>query len=798
MIRFFILFSLAVAGMLGSAQAQLSQRAQTNPTVVEIRIEGVELIETGLLYNTINSSINYPLSRAQVAQDIKDLFELGYFLDVQAELEAVGPGEAVLIYRFKEKPRIAELEIKGLSQLDRKTLEEKLNVHVNNMFNETRIESDLETIREEYRKKGFLRSKVRMEKRTLSDGRLAVDYVIEEEPQVFLTKFHISGTKYFYPLDVERFMQSAEIDCFAWIMDSGVFQEDKINQDLALISQQYLMNGFIKVHIDKPKVVLTHKRDLSIIEVWLNITEGDQYFTGKIDIVTDDGTEFLGDKKEMIEEFFKLEEGDVYNPFKQSQDRFALNDVYMEQGYAFARVRPVPNIHEDTKIVDVTYHIIRGEKAYINRVEIEGNFETKDSVVRRELKVHDNELYDGVKLRESKEAITQLGFFEAGYGVEFDQQQSEIDNEIDYTVRLDEAQTGSFNASLSYSAYSGMVLSLSVSKKNLFGTGKSASVTVERRQRGENLFQLRMSNPYFFDTDFTASWSIYSELLSDTDYDTRSKGFYWAMSYPIWKDWDFTGRYSYRDEEYQNVTDAGESYLGTTDLQTYRSLRLGLDYTTVNHPMFPSSGHSAQISTERFGGALGGTTEYQEVVLNTKYFKPFNDANTVVFMANYRQSQLLKTTESKEIPYAQRYYIGGITTVRGHEWGDIVGPAGYSELPEDFSTAALSDEELDYYNQHRRGSEKKILNLEMLFPLTREGQNIRGVVFFDAGNVWSEDRMYELVGLEKDPYYFRTSYGTGVRMITPMGVFRFEYGIKLDKKPEESPGRFDFHISGLF
>ena len=91
-----------------------------------------------------------------------------------------------------------------------------------------------------------------------------------------------------------------------------------------------------------------------------------------------------------------------------------------------------------------------------------------------------------------------------------------------------------------------------------------------------------------------------------------------------------------------------------------------------------------------------------------------------------------------------------------------------------------------------------MLNLQLYYPLTREGTRIRGLVFFDAGNVWAEDRMYEITGQTKDDWYYRMSTGVGVNLITPMGVLRFEYGVKLDKKPGESPSKFDFHISGLF
>ncbi|OGG96956.1 MAG: outer membrane protein assembly factor BamA [Candidatus Lambdaproteobacteria bacterium RIFOXYD2_FULL_50_16] len=832
----FLLLGLILPWSLSAQMLPSMQQGK----VVDIRMEGIDLIEKGVLYNSITTAIGYDLSPGQVAQDIKTLFGLGYFNDVSVSTEPAGPGELVLIFKLVEKARIQKFEIKGMNLLDKKTIEEQILVHRNNMIDLVRIKRDLDMLKGEYRKKGHLRTRIGYRIETIDVKRVNLYYEIDELPQVYLTKFHIEGTQFFFPLDVERLLQSAEVDCFSWVTDSGVFQEEKINQDLALITQEYLKNGFIKVHIDKPKVIMTQKRDLAVVEVWLKITEGDQYFTGELDIKSADNNKLLRQiseetdpdtegeqtpltyKQTYIEGEMKLKKGEVYNPFKQNEDRFGLNDIYMEQGYAFARVMPDPVIHDDTKIVDVNYRIARGEKAYIGRLEIEGNYETQDRVVRRELRIHDNELFNGVKLRDSNKQITKLGFFEPGYGVELDQQPGKNDLEVDYNIKLSEAQTGSFNASLSYSAYNGLVLSLGISKRNLFGTGKSANFTVERRQRGESLFNVSLISPYIFDSNFTNSTSVFSEYLTDTEYNTRRTGFTTGLSYPLWENWDGSVRYAYTNESYVGASAVGTSLLGGSESQTYRSIRPGVSYSSVNNPMFPSDGFDANLSAERFGGILGGTTDYQNISFTSRFFNSLNDDETVVFMAQYRQSQLMRTDPNKEIPAAQRFLTGGVTSIRGHVWGDIQGPAGYYERASEFSIAKKYPYEGDYpdcasggsncpanlpenlpderkyYNEHQRGTLLKIMNLEVLFPLTREGRNIRGLFFFDAGNVWSEDRMYEILGVKKDPFYLRKSYGTGIRMITPMGVFRFEYGIKLDKKPQEEPSRLDFTISGLF
>ena len=151
-----------------------------------------------------------------------------------------------------------------------------------------------------------------------------------------------------------------------------------------MISQHYLKNGFIKVFIEKPDVTLIHNPDYSRVDVRLNISEGNQYFTGKIDVSGD----LLGDKKKLIEDSL-LEEGEIYNPFLQNRDRSALTEIYHEQGYAFVRVIPETTIHEDSKTVDVNYRVLKGEKAYIGRREIAGNVETRDHVIRREFELQE-------------------------------------------------------------------------------------------------------------------------------------------------------------------------------------------------------------------------------------------------------------------------------------------------------------------------------------------------------------------------------------------------------------------------
>jgi len=798
-----------------------SKALQEQGTIVDIRIEGLKFIEKGLVIATVQSQTGARVSPVVVAEDMKALYMLGYFSDVAVDVESVVVGEINLIFRLVEKPRIALIEIHGNRTISTDTLQEKLKVFKNNMVDQRRIKADADMILQEYRNKGYMQTQVNYRIEDINKDSVSLVFQVTESPKVYLTEIEITGTKIYPPLDIERIMLSAEVDCFSWMTESGIFQESKVNQDLQVITQHYLSNGYIKVKIDKPKAVLIKNRDYSRVKIGFNISEGEQYFTGKVDVASGDGKELLFDKEEVLGEMV-LQTGKIFNPYQQNGDRFKVSKLYQEQGYAFSRVRVRNKVDEENKTVDIIYQVVRGEKAYIGRVEVEGNYETQDHVIRRELEIFDNELFDGIKLKESQRKITRLGFFEQGAGVQLLQSKGAEENTLDYRIKLQEAQTGTFNASLSYSGYSGFAVVLSLSKKNFMGTGRTVTLSTEQMDEGESRYDFSLVSPYWFDTQFVNSFRVFSIIENESYYDTRTVGFNFGLGYPLWKNLSANTNYSWKNEDYSDINEIGEDALDGVTQNSYRSLRLGTTYSTVNHPLFPSDGYEASISAEQFGGVFGGSVDYRSYRLSTKYFKTLNTAGSLVFGAKFNWSYLQKTSSASDILLSKRFEVGGITTVRGFEFDEIEGPSSTGELGEsaadyisgkypyqgDYSDCqsdpicsslpADKDETREYFEQHRGGTTRRVLNLQLYYPLTREGNNIRGLVFFDAGNVWAEDRMYEITGQKKDDWYYRMSTGLGVNLITPMGVLRFEYGVKLNKLPEESSSKFDFHISGLF
>ena len=797
--------------------AQTTSSADLSSLISEIEIKGTSDLESSQILFLIESQVGEPLSRKAVRRDIHSIYQMKLFEDVQAEVklqdfEESGAKGYLLRFVVKERPRLAEVKLVGVMLVERTEIEEKMTLVQYDPFDQEKIAVNEQIILEHYRSEGYsgvrVKSRVEAVESSLeSEGKkFRVVFEMEEKPRVYLSDIYISGTKFYSELDIKRFILSSEIDCVAWANQSGLFREEMINQDLSLITQHYLKNGFIKVFIEKPDVTLIHNPDYSRVDVRLNITEGDQYYSGKISVSGD----ILGEKEKLMEGLL-LEEGEIYNPFLQNRDRSGISEIYHERGYAFVRVVPETKVHEETKTVDVTYRIMKGEKAYIGRLEIAGNIETRDHVIRREFELQEEELFNGKKLRLSQENLNRLGFFQSGVILERSPRDQE-DNLLDIMARLKEAQTGTFQAQVGYSDFSGFSGGVTLSKGNLLGSGRTLRLSAQfAEQSVQQKFDITLIDPRLFDSQVSGSiFASRSKVQDSTEFGRgiiTENNYGFSLAMPLYfRNLRFGTQISSLDRIF---SDSGD------DIYKH-SVSPSLTYNTVNHPVFPSGGLKTSFRVIQTGTPFGGNIQLREYRLQYQQFWAMNQDNTLILMAKGRFG-LLQEQGGSPIPSEDRYRIGGIDSVRGHYYYRIAGPYGPSEQLRNREYRVITDE-LGYQQTKTYdsravglstselqelksgGISERVFNLELLFPLSQdENSFVRGLVFMDAGNVNAESRQYQLLG-EKEPGFFdlRKSAGFGVRVITPMGVLRFEYGSKLDKRPDETPDRFEFTVSGLF
>jgi len=797
-------FPLLLAGRPAFAQSVPNR-------IVEIQIEGTRQVETGQIIGAIASRVGGPLDPDLIARDLRSIFAMGFFTDAKVEAEEVAGKGYRLIFVVAERPRITVFRIAGNTLVSSKDINEKITIKVGTFYSPAVVEQLLETIRRLYREKGYFKVNLTTKLDRFSPYEYGLTVTIEESPRIYITEIHTTGNQVFSELEIKRIMQSAEVDCFDWANSSGVFDEDKINADLQSVTTEYSSRGYIRVFIDKPDITLIKNPDFARIIVRMHITEGAQYFTGKFEVAGD----IIGDKKELLDQI-QLVTGKPFNPQIQNQDQFRLTETYQEQGYAFAQVMPDRRVNDETHIVDVTYNLRSGEKAYIGRIEFQGNRETRDFVMRREFQVREDELYNGRKLRESQENLRALGYFKPGTAIE--QQAGDVGNILDIVTKVEEAQTGTLQGQVGFSDVSGLIVAASVSKGNLGGRGQTLRFSSEFAQKNvrRNL-SVDFIEPHLFDTDYSSDSSI--AYINRDDQSELNRGLITELT--------FTEGVGYRLLPRLTLSFALDMTNREFKNNDYHPLQLrglttALTYRTVNNPIFPSDGSLISAGVTQYGGqALQGTTEYRRYRLSAQRFISLNASSSAVLMGRMFMAWL-EAVGSNEIPIEDRFRIGGISTLRGYNFLEVGGPMGTRERnlnsdrvvaldPNgqpvldadgnpvdtliDRRTAGLS--EADREKLVGGGIQERVFNLELLFPLA--GDNVRGVIFYDAGNVNAERVQYRILN-QKEPDFFQllSSYGGGIRLISPLGVLRFEYGIKINPVKGESPDRFDFTISTLF
>ena len=785
--------------------------AQPAAIILEIQIEGTDLVARGQILSALVSRVDESLNIETVSRDIEAIFRLGFFDNVRAEIEEE-PGRGVrLFFVVEEKPRVVSIKVVGNTLIEEKNLFDTFFLKVGGFYSARQMAGDVDLIREAYRRKGYFKVKVRSSIERETDKSFRLTFIIEETPRLFLTDIRTHNNRLFSELEIKRFMRTAEVDCFSWVTDSGVFEERKINADLQVLASNYLRQGYIRVFIDQPKVKLIHNRQFSRIKVDLFFTEGEQYFTGKLDVTGD----ILGNKQVLLD-MLTLETGNPYNPFAQRVDRFRLNEFYQEQGYAFVRVVPDVKINDDTLTVDVEYRIIKGDKAYVGRIEFQGNRETRDFVMRREFLVRENELYNGRKLRISQQNLRRLGYFAPSIGQE--EVRTDVSNVLDIVTKVDETQTGTLQAQIGFSDQSGLIASVSVSKGNLFGRGQTARLSLTVGQRNvTRRFSFDFIEPHLLGSDVSSDSSVALRTVEDISELNRgaideillSQGFGFPV-FPLVR-LSFTLATTMREFE-----------TAVREPTDFVSFTTSLSFNSVNHPIFPTSGSNALFAVTQVGGKiLSGDSEYRRYRLRYRRFISLNETGTLVLMGRARLG-LLEKVGNNVIPLEDRFRVGGISTLRGYDFAVVGGPFGrlkgklnavstqaFNEAgtplvnaagsPVTFQTDArtlgLSDEDLAELRSG--GIQERLFTIELLFPAG--GDNLRGAIFYDAAQVNAESRQYQVLG-EEEPGFFDllNSVGVGFRIITPVGVIRFEYGRKLDAAPNESKDKFDFTISSLF
>jgi len=742
----------------------MSKVAFAASTIQLIEVEGNTITPSESVIAMMEIRRGMPYSRDRVHEDVKSLFDSGRFSDVWVDKFPYAGGVKLVVH-VTEKPIVSKISFEGNKKIKDKSLKEKIVVEAYTQLSHAALLESMDAIKEAYQKKDYNLVEVSYELRPIDKVDTELVFVIKENHKIYINKVSFIGNRVFKDSKLRKIVKSRKKGILSFITGSGKLMDEFLEADMMLLTRLYLKHGYLRVNISAPNVEIT--KDKKYVYITYRIDEGKQYRVNSVTVAGD----ILTTPEELIS-LLSMESDEIYDQELVERDIQALTLKYGNVGYAFASIRPVPEINDDEEIVNLTYYIEKGKRITIERINITGNTITRDKVIRRELKIKEDDVYNEEAVQMSKIKLQQLGFFES---VDFSTPRGSRDDTLVLNIEVKEKPTGSFNLGAGFSTVDKFIFNASVSKQNFFGYGWSGQISAELSSRRQ-LFFLQMTDPYFLDTNWMLSLSGYRMVYRFQDFDRKSIGGGLTIGRRLFDYSSVSVGYTYEDVLVTDFSAIVPQIFRNNASGRTSEINLSIGRDTRDNRIFANKGTYNLVTNEWSGSKLGGTNDYYRVEYNSRIYIPVKWGLIAKFNGRIGY---IKSLGRASVPLYERYFLGGVNSLRGY-YPLSVGPR--LRIP---AGPAGPDAEFVY-----GGNKELMFNVELEIPIYAQG-GFKGVVFFDAGNAYAENENFSFSNM-------LTDYGFGIRWNSPMGPLRFEWGFPINKRPGDDSVVFNFTIGSFF
>jgi outer membrane protein insertion porin family len=722
--------------------------------IARISIDGNDRIEDDAIARVIKTKPGDVYNLKSISEDLKAIFAMGYFDDIRVEAEDTAAGKNI-VFRVKEKPTLRSIKFTGnIKAFDDDEIREVITIRPGSILNIFHIKNDMNRIEELFKEKNYHNVNVDYKLFDRKNNQADIEFKIDEGKKVQITKIQFEGNQAFSDRKLRSVMTTSEKNLFSWFTNAGDLVQQNLDQDVAQITAFYHNHGYIQARAGEPKVEFKDDE----IEITIKVVEGPQFKVGKVSLSGD-----LIVPEAVLMEKIKITDEEYYNREIIRNDILAIIDVYANEGYA--NVDAVPNIDQDEEnlVVNIEIEIQKGEQIYFEKIIIGGNSKTRDKVIRRELRVYEQELFSASLLKRSIRNLYRLDYFE---DVQVNTSKGSAANKKILKIDVKEKSTGAFQFGGGYGNVESFFGVANITERNLFGRGQRLSFEGKLGAKTTK-FTLSFTEPWLFDIPLTAGIDAYNWSYSYDQYDKDSLGGNLRFGYPLF---DYTRgylTYTYDIADVSNIEeDAADSIKKLQGTNLKSSIKASVVYDSRDSRFHPTKGSNNIISSE-FAG-LGGDIGFIKPIVETAWY--YNIFWKVIGVA-HAKAGFVQETPDKILPDYDKFYMGGIDSLRGFERDDVA--------PRDDNGSAVG------------GDEALQFNLEVRVPLVEQA-GVYGVVFFDAGNVYGVNKPF-------DPTDLRMSVGPGIRWLSPMGPINLYYGFILDPEPtDHGPGGWEFSMATAF
>ncbi len=683
------------------------------------------------------------------------------------------------------------------------------------------VESQADAMRQLYSEEGFFLADIDYELKRIPGDTNQVDIVfkIDEGAEVEVRRISFVGNKELPAAELLKIMQTNETGMFSFLSDRNKFSRSAFDEDLTRVQAWYYDKGYLQMRPGRPTVELT--ADRAYVDITIPVEEGPRFRIREFGVMETDGAgnevETIAPKAE-LRDMVRLKAGDWFSRSKIAEGIEEISRAYRDSGYALVEMVPGTDLDEANHLVDVTINILRGPLVYIQRplvyiqrLHVRGNTKTRDAVIRREFRLSEGDLYNQSRLEDGRALVNQLGYFER---VDVSEEEGTARDQMVINVEVAEKPTGTFQVGAGFSSLESFIVTAQIQQQNLFGRGQSLGLNLQVSGIRQQI-DLNFVEPWFLGSEWSLGFGIFKRIRDFRDFRQDSTGANLTTGHPLFNPrFRIFVRYEFENVKISqprgSLLGVGGGQLANTFSNIFiadafrdgitSSLRFTLNWDSRDNRLSTTGGLFANYAVQFADQYLGSDNTFIRQTAFARFYK--RAFGPVIFKVNAEMGLL---TSRKKVPVFERFYLGGIYTIRGYRLQSVgpqagVASAGDPNLPIAFEGRPIGGDFQAFYN------------IEFEFPLI-EAVGIRAVIFTDGGNAWNLFDFRDQFGNCQAPVapeadrssrpcgihgFLRYSVGFGIRWFSPLGPLRFEWGIPIRRRPQDSPIRFEFTIGQSF
>ncbi|MFT7879611.1 MAG: outer membrane protein assembly factor BamA [Sulfurimonas sp.] len=768
--------------------------------ISQIKYVGLAQLSPSVATEISGIQVGDEMDITKINQSVKNFYAQGYFEDVWVESKG-----NTLVYHFKEKVAIANLEIKGFGTGDEgEKLLASTGLKKGDLYDERRVKQAKKALISNLESQGYYDTVVEVTTAKVSKSSVSLVFDVNKGEKITIQKMNLVGAKAVDKSELETDLANKEVDFWGWIplFHDGVAKVDQLEYDSYRMKEAYMQRGYLDADVSKPLMKVDFGSYNADIDY--QIKEGVQYRIGKVTVKQN----LKGvDTKELTEDL-TLKSGKIFNIKRMRSDMNRLKEKIGNRGYAYVDV--LPQMHKDPKkqVIDLNYVIKEGVPVTVNDVLISGNSVTKDRVIRRYIYLAPGDKYNATDLKDSKNALGRTGFFEK---VDIETQRVSEDK-INLLVKVKEAPTGTISAGGGYGSYEGLMVNASISDKNLFGSGISSTLGFEISKISKN-YNVSFTNPRVWDSLYSLGLSVYKRDYEYIDFTQDQIGGNLSLGRQFYRHMYASVGVGYVDNQSEVNNDSNTTYLQDIfydDQYEKISGFVSLKFDNTDDYYQPREGFIAATSVEL--ATLNGNLDQENIEEGYKDFADFTKFSGK-FGAYYGMEELidydlilrakarftvLAAGDNEYIPIAERLFMGGIGSVRGYD------PYSLSPMvitSSDGTKRAADDGETPNYDLNETtsrigGTKRASVSLEASVPLS-EAAKMRLAFFVDYG-VIGTDPLPTKDGEMNFDTITRASTGAVIEWQSGFGPINLVFSKAIDPKDGDRTSVFEFSMGTKF